>query len=95
MAIRASSHQMGGRLLEQLLNADGGGYRGVSMECGKGHRAQFIKYRDKQLITALSPVAVKRAYYHCYHCEQCQEGVIPKDRGSTSSIPRLVREFAA
>jgi hypothetical protein len=47
------------------------------MECGKGHRAKFIEYRDKQLLTALSPVAVKRAYYHC---EQCQEGVIPKDR---------------
>ena len=77
MAIRASSHQMGGRLLEKLLNWDGGGYHGVGIECGKGHRAQFIEYRDKQLITALSPVEVKRAYYHC---EQCKEGVIPKDR---------------
>jgi hypothetical protein len=77
MAIRALSHQMGGSLLEKLLNWDGGGYRGVGMECGKGHRAQFIEYRDKQLLTALSPVLVKRAYYHC---EQCKEGVIPKDR---------------
>ena len=77
MAIRASSHQMGGSLLEKLLNADGGGYRGVAMECGKGHRAEFIEYRDKQLLTALSPVEVKRAYYHC---EECQDGVIPKDR---------------
>lgn len=77
MAIRASSHQMGGSLLEKLLNADGGGYRGVRMECGKGHRAEFIEYRDKQLITALSPVVVKRAYYHC---EDCKDGVIPKDR---------------
>jgi len=76
MAIRASSHQMGGSLLKKLLNADGGGYRGVRIECGKGHRAQFVEYRDKQLLTALSPVEVKRAYYHC---EQCQEGVIPKD----------------
>lgn len=77
MAIRASSHQMGGSLLKKLLNADDGGYRGVAMECGKGHRAKFIEYRDKQLLTALSPVEVKRAYYHC---EQCKEGVIPKDR---------------
>jgi hypothetical protein len=77
MAIRASSHQMGGSLLKKLLNADGGGYRGVAMECGKGHRAQFIEYRDKQLLTALSPVEVKRAYYHC---EECKAGVIPKDR---------------
>ena len=77
MAIRASSHQMGGSLLKKLLNADGGGYRGVALECGKGHRAKFIEYRDKQLLTALSPVVVKRAYYHC---EQCNDGVIPKDR---------------
>lgn len=76
MAIRASSHRMGGRLLEQLLNADGGGYRGAHTQCGKGHRAEFIEYRDKQLLTALSPVEVKRAYYHC---KQCREGVIPKD----------------
>ena len=77
MAIRASSHQMGGSLLEKLLNADSGGYRGVRMECGKGHRAEFIEYRDKQLVTALSRVEVKRAYYHC---EECKDGVIPKDR---------------
>ena len=76
MAIRASSHQMGGSLLEKLLNADGGGYRGARTQCSKGHRAEFIEYRDKQLLTALSAVAVKRAYYHC---EQCQAGVIPKD----------------
>lgn len=47
------------------------------MECGKGHRAEFIEYRDKQLLTALSPVEVKRAYYHC---KDCKDGVIPKDR---------------
>jgi hypothetical protein len=76
MAIRASSHRLGGSLLEKLLNADGGGYRGARTQCSKGHRAQFIEYRDKQLLTALSPVEVKRAYYHC---EQCPQGVIPKD----------------
>ena len=77
MAIRASSHQMGGSLLEKLLNWDGGGYCGAHTQCGKGHRAQFIEYRDKQLLTVLSPVEVKRAYYHC---EECNHGVIPKDR---------------
>jgi hypothetical protein len=65
MAMRASSHQMGGSLLKKLLNWDGGGYRGVALECPKGHRAQFTEYRDKQLLTALSRVLVKRAYYHC------------------------------
>jgi hypothetical protein len=77
MAVRACSHHIGGSLLEKLLNWDTGGGGGVAVKCGQGHRAHFIEYRDKQLVTALSPVLVKRAYYHC---EQCQEGVIPKDR---------------
>ena len=77
MAIRASSHQMGGSLLEKLLNWDGGGYRGAHTQCSQGHRAEFIEYRDKQLLTALSPIEVKRAYYHC---EECKDGLIPKDQ---------------
>lgn len=77
MAIRALSHRIGGSLLQKLLNADGGGYRGAQIECGKGHRAKFIDYREKGLITVLSPVEVRRAYYYC---DQCRSGVIPKDR---------------
>ena len=77
MAIRAASHRLGGRLLEKLLNAEGGGYAGSCLPCGQGHEARFIEYRKKGLVTILSPVEVRRAYYHC---EGCGEGVIPKDR---------------
>jgi hypothetical protein len=77
MAIRATSHRLGGSLLEKLLNADGKGYQGATVDCGKGHRARFVEYREKELITVLSPVNVSRAYYHC---DPCGEGVIPKDR---------------
>jgi hypothetical protein len=77
MAVRAASHRIGGNLLEKLLNADGGGYQGASIGCGKGHSARFVEYREKGLVTVLSPVDVRRAYYHC---EQCRDGVIPKDR---------------
>jgi len=76
MAIRAATHRIGGSLLEKLINADGGGYHGVTVDCAKGHHARFVEYRKKALITALSPVDVRRAYYHC---DQCGEGVIPKD----------------
>ena len=76
MAIRATSHRIGGRLLEKLLNADGGGYRGTTVECRKGHRARFVEYREKELVTVLSAANVRRAYYHC---DLCGEGVIPKD----------------
>ena len=76
MAIRAASHRIGGRLLEKLLNADGRGYHGTAVDCGKGHGARFVEYRDKTLITVMSPVDVSRAYYYC---ERCRDGIIPKD----------------
>ena len=76
MAIRASMQQVGGRLLEKLLNADKGGYRGRQMDCGQGHQADFIGYRSKDLVTVLSPVKVERAYYHC---AVCGGGILPKD----------------
>lgn len=77
MAIRASSHRIGGNLLQKLLNADAGGYHGTRIDCGKGHRARFVEYRDKGLLTVLGAVDVTRAYYHC---DPCGDGVIPKDR---------------
>lgn len=77
MAVRAASHRIGGSLLEKLLHADGGGYQGPSIGCGQGHSARFVEYREKGLLTVLSRLEVSRAYYYC---EQCEEGVIPKDR---------------
>jgi hypothetical protein len=77
MAIRAASHRIGGRLLEKLLNADDGGYQGSGLRCSQGHGARFVGYRKKRLVTVLSPVDVRRAYYYCH---VCGEGVIPKDR---------------
>ena len=95
MAIRAMGQQIGGCLLEKLLNADGGGYRGRQIDCGRGHRAKFVEYRTKQLTTVLSPLEVRRAYYYC---EICREGVIPKDREldivGTSFSPGVRRMMA-
>ena len=77
MAIRAAMHQMGGVLLEKLLNSDGGGYRGAHLDCCQGHVAEFVGYRSKQILTVLSAVEVQRAYYHC---PRCQSGWLPKDQ---------------
>ena len=76
MAIRSSVHRLGRSLLEKLLNADGWGYRGRSIECGKGHKAEFVDYRSKHLVTVLAQVEVERAYYYC---ETCRKGRVPKD----------------
>lgn len=76
-ALRTSLHQVGGVLLERLLNADGGSYQGPRMACGQGHEAEFVDYRSKTVLTVLAAVQVQRAYYHC---AECAAGVIPKDR---------------
>ena len=69
-------HDIGGKMLEGLMNADGGDYRGRTIPCDKGHQYEFIEYRDKKLLTLLGPVTVKRAYYYD---GQCQSGCCPKD----------------
>lgn len=76
-SIRASMHQIGGVLLEKLLNADSGGYRGARIDCASGHRARFVEYRWKRVVTVLTPLKLERAYYHC---DECRGGVIPKDQ---------------
>jgi len=77
MAVRSSAHQAGGVVLEKLVNLDGGGYRGPRIDCGQGHWAEFVDYRSKSVITVLTPIQIRRAYYHCSACER---GVIPKDK---------------
>lgn len=78
MAIRASLHEVGGRLLQQLLNSDGGGYKGARVACGAGHEASFIDYRSKEVTTVLARITIKRAYYHI--APGCAAGVLPKDQ---------------
>lgn len=75
-AVRAAMHKLGGRLLEAVLNADKGAYRGSRIDCGVGHQAEFMGYRDKRLQTVLCKIELERAYYYC---APCQAGVIPKD----------------
>lgn len=76
-ALRQMGQRLGGSLLEKLLN--GYGERtGSRIDCGKGHRARLCGVRSKQLTTVLGQVKIRRAYYYC---DQCQKGLIPKDRG--------------
>jgi hypothetical protein len=77
MAVRRSMHEVGGHLVERLLNTDQGGYQGARVPCSEGHEAAFVAYRSKVVVTVLAPVQVERAYYHC---ASCGRGVIPKDQ---------------
>jgi hypothetical protein len=76
MSIRSGMNGIGCRLLETLLNADGGGHCGAVISCEKGHAAQFVDYREKTLLTVLGEVNIKRAYYHD---KECHTGFCPKD----------------
>jgi len=75
LAIRTAMIQLGGSLLGQLLAAEPG-HRGPRIDCGQGHCAEFVGYRDKHLDTVLGRITLRRAYYHC---AQCQRGIVPRD----------------
>jgi len=76
MGLRGRMHRMGAMVLEQVLNAEGGGYQRSRQPCANGHEAVFVERRSKQVLTVLGPVTVERAYYHC---SSCQAGMIPRD----------------
>lgn len=75
LAIRTAMMRLGASLLGQLLAADTG-HRGPRIDCGAGHHAAFVGYRDKNLDTVLGRVVVRRAYYHC---TDCGHGNVPRD----------------
>jgi len=67
--------KLGCGMLGRLLAADPG-YRGPRVDCGNGHQAGFVAYRDKVIDTVLGPVTVTRAWYHC---TSCGHGLAPRD----------------
>lgn len=70
-------HEIGGKLVGEIINADDGGYRGQKIPCSCGSHKKFEGYRTKSVQTVLSLVdEVNRAYYYC---EQCGSGSSPKD----------------
>jgi len=92
-------HGIGCKVLENLINADGGGYRGVAIACEKGNTAVFVDYREKKLLTVLGEVTVKRAYYHD---KECHSGFCPKDNdldivktGYSPGVRRLMSKVGA
>jgi len=73
--IRAGMLKLGASMLGELLAADPG-QRGPRVPCGNGHEAEFASYRDKVIDTALGPVTLRRAWYHC---AACRHGFAPRD----------------
>ena len=85
--LRAGLLQLGAEVLGQLLSADPG-FRGTRLDCGNGHQAEFVSYRDRTIDTVLGPVILTRAWYHC---SACKHGSAPRDAElgvSGTSCPR-------
>jgi hypothetical protein len=74
MATRASTHQLGATMLEQLLSAPMEFPRVLPCPCGQ--QARFHQMRPKQLLTAVGAITIERPYYVCPHCHQGQS---PRD----------------
>ena len=92
-------HGIGGSILEMLVNADGGDYRGKTVSGGDDHEHEFLEFRDKKLLTVLGPVTVKRAYYYD---REHRTGYCPKDRSLdiegtsySSGVRRLMSKVGA
>lgn len=74
---RTVMHKLGCVVLEKILNLDGGGSREQIQECEQGHHVVFVEVREKELMTVLGKVRVKRNYYYD---SDCRRGWCPKDR---------------
>ncbi|HEY1241395.1 MAG TPA: ISKra4 family transposase [Bryobacteraceae bacterium] len=75
MATRTASHQLGAKVLEQLLSAPAEFQ--LTVACACGHQARFHQMRAKQVLTVLGPIRIERPYYVCPHCHA---GCSPRDR---------------
>ena len=95
MYIRRAMLEVGGVMLEQLINSDGGDYRGRRLSCEQGHGYEFKEYRDKEVLTVLGRIRIRRAYYYDSGCER---GYCPKDKDldieGTSFSPGVRRMMA-
>ena len=88
-----------GRLLAQRLNADRSDLEGSTRRCACGQQARFNGYRSKTFRTALGPLTLERAYYHCGACGQ---GSHPRDaalgldgRSVSPGLERMIGSVAA
>lgn len=96
MAARRQALHLAARALEQRLNADTGDHAGPQLPCACGQSARYVERRAKTFQSALGPLRLERAYYHCAACG-C--GFCPRDRAlgleGSSLSPAVTRMVGA
>lgn len=96
MAARRQALHLAARAVEQRLNADAGDYAGPQLPCPCGQSARYVDRRTKTFASALGPLRLERAYYHC---AACGHGFCPRDRAlglqGSSLSPAVTRMVGA
>ena len=69
--------QIMGQAIARRLNADRSDEQGPHLPCPCGAEARYAGRRSKVFTTALGPLTLERAWYHC---ERCHHGFSPRDR---------------
>ena len=69
--------QLMGQAVARKLNADHADEEGPHPPCACGTEARFAGRRPKTFTTALGPLTLERAWYHC---DRCHHGFSPRDR---------------
>ena len=84
--------RVAGTLVAQHINSDHSDMQGPRLACDCGEDAHYAGRRNKTVTTALGPMTLERAWYHC---EACGAGFAPRDRGfgfdKTSLSPAVLR----
>ena len=95
MAARRSALRLAACAVERQLNQDLSDYAGPTMDCACGAQARYAGRRAKGFQSALGPLQLERAYYHC---SACGRGGFPRDRAwgveGTSLSPAVTRMVA-
>ena len=95
-AVRQQALQLAGRAVERYLNAHHGDGEPPHRTCPCGQLARYAGRREKTFTSALGPLKLKRAYYHC---SACSRGFCPRDQQlgleDTSLSPAVTRMVGA
>ncbi len=99
VAARHRALGVAARAIEHRLNIDASDHVGATLSCSCGQPARYAGRREKTFTSALGPLTLNRAYYHC---EACHTGFYPRDHalgledGSLSpGVLRMVGQVGA
>ena len=74
--MRRQALQLAARAVERRLNADRSDHAGPTAPCACGRLARYAGRHPKTFESALGPLTLERAYYHC---GACGHGFFPRD----------------